>query len=119
MNTATNIAEQYLAAWNERDPVARRAKVATTFTLEATYVDPMAAGAGHMGIDTLIGTVQNQFPGFRFQLAGQPESHHDAVRFSWTLHSPDGAAVARGTDFGTLHADGRLASVTGFLDNAA
>ncbi|GAB3416367.1 nuclear transport factor 2 family protein [Massilia agilis] len=119
MDSANRIAEQYLQAWNERDPVARRAQVARVFTLEATYTDPMAASSGHLGIDTLIGAVQDKFPGFRFQLAGQPEGHHDAVRFSWTLHAPDGAAVARGTDVGLLDGDGRLASVTGFLDNVA
>lgn len=119
MNTAANIAEQYLAAWNERDPAARRAKVATVFTLEAAYADPMARGDGHMGIDNLIGAVQGQFPGHRFELAGTPDSHHDAVRFSWSLVNPAGTPVARGTDFGVMSADGRLASVTGFLDNAS
>ncbi len=119
MNTASHIAEQYLAAWNERDPVARRAKVASTFTLEATYTDPMARGEGHLGIDNLIGAVQDKFPGFRFELAGTPDRHNDAIRFSWSLLSPDGAPVAHGTDFGVISGDGRLASVTGFLDNAA
>jgi hypothetical protein len=119
MNTASHIAEQYLAAWNERDPVARRAKVASTFTLEAAYADPMARGEGHLGIDKLIGAVQDKFPGFRFELAGKPDSHNDAIRFSWSLLSPEGSPVAHGTDFGVIGTDGRLASVTGFLDNAA
>lgn len=119
MNTANHIAEQYLAAWNERDPVARRAKVATAFTLDAAYVDPMARGDGHLGIDNLIGAVQNSFPGHRFELAGAPDSHNDAIRFSWSLVSPAGASIAHGTDFGVVSADGRLSSVTGFLDNAA
>lgn len=119
MRNAVHIAEQYLQTWNERDPADRRAKVASVFTLDATYADPMAQCAGHLGIDALIGAIQGQFPGCRFELAGQPEAHHDALRFSWTLYRPDGAAVARGTDFGTIDADGRLASVTGFLDNVA
>jgi hypothetical protein len=119
MNTATTIAEQYLAAWNERDPVARRAKVATTFTLEAAYVDPMGRGDGHLGIDNLIGAVQGSFPAHRFELAGTPDSHNDAIRFSWSLVNPAGEPVAHGTDFGTVSPDGRLSSVTGFLDSSA
>jgi hypothetical protein len=119
MNIATNIAEQYLAAWNERDPVARRAKVASAFTLEAGYVDPMARVDGHLGIDSLIGAVQDKFPTHRFELAGTPDSHNDAIRFSWSLVSPAGQPVAHGTDFGVVSAGGRLASVTGFLDNIA
>jgi hypothetical protein len=38
------------------------------------------------------------------------------VRFSWTLGVPGADPVARGTDMAVLAADGRLASVTGFLD---
>lgn len=119
MNTATKIAEQYLAAWNERDPLARRDKIATAFTPEAKYADPIASGDGHMGIDGLIGAVQGKFAGHRFELAGTPDSHNDAIRFSWSLVNPGGQPVARGTDFGVVSPDGRLASVTGFLDHAA
>ncbi|MGZ5201962.1 MAG: nuclear transport factor 2 family protein [Telluria sp.] len=119
MNTATKIAEQYLAAWNERDPVARRAMVANAFTLEAAYADPMASVSGHLGIDGLIGAVQNKFTGHRFELSGTPDSHNDAIRFSWSLVNPAGAPVAHGTDFGVISQDGRLSSVTGFLDNVA
>jgi hypothetical protein len=119
MNTAHAIAEQYLAAWNERDSAARRDRVTRLFTQEATYVDPLMRGLGHTGIDALIAGAQQHFPGHRFALAGQPDGHNDVVRFSWTLNGADGAPVARGTDVARLGADGRLASVTGFLDQAA
>lgn len=110
------IVEQYLAAWNERDAAARRAAVEGVFAPQAAYKDPLMQGAGHEGLDAMIAGAQGHFPGMRFELAGTPASLNDMVRFSWTLGAPGAEPVARGTDMAVLAADGRLASVTGFLD---
>lgn len=58
------IAEAYIAAWNETDAAARKARIAEAFTADATYVDPLAAVAGHDGVEALIAGVQARFPGF-------------------------------------------------------
>lgn len=116
MSKALAIAQQYLAAWNERDAAARRAKVAQLFTLEADYKDPLMKGAGHAGIDALIGGAQQNFPGYQFALHGTPDEHNDVIRFSWSLAAPGAEPIAQGTDIATVHADGRLSSVTGFID---
>jgi hypothetical protein len=113
------LATQYLSIWNERDAAARRALVARAFSVDASYVDPMMHGAGHDGIDAMIAAAQGQFPGYRFALEGTPDGHHDVVRFSWTLEAPDGATVAHGTDVAQVAGDGRLSSVTGFLNAPA
>lgn len=114
--TPAQIATQYLAVWNERDAAARRALVARAFSVDANYVDPMMRGAGHDGIDAMIAGAQGQFPGYRFELDGTADGHNDVVRFSWTLGLPGGDPVAHGTDVARVAGDGRLASVTGFLD---
>jgi hypothetical protein len=118
MNAAL-IADRYLAIWNEREPITRRARIAQLFAAGATYADPMMKGSGIDGIDTMIGAAQQQFPGHRFFLHGQPDGHNDVVRFGWTL-APDGpgAPVAKGSDIAYVDADGRLVKVTGFLDAA-
>jgi hypothetical protein len=113
--TPDKIAQQYIAAWNETDAGRRRALIAETWAEDATYVDPLMAGRGHAEVDALMGAVQQRFPGFRFALIGQPDGFGDKVRFSWGL-GPDGAeAPIKGTDFVQVE-DGRLKSVTGFLD---
>ncbi|MGW8389433.1 nuclear transport factor 2 family protein [Pseudoduganella sp. HUAS MS19] len=110
------IVEQYLAAWNERDAGQRLARVAAAFAPQASYKDPLMQGAGHAAIDEMIAGAQGHFPGHRFELAGTPEAHNDVLRFSWTLAAPGSEPVAKGTDFAVIAADGRLGSVTGFID---
>ena len=62
MTNATDIAEIYIAAWNETDARARRAMIADTWTADAIYVDPLAAVAGHDGLDALIAGVTPVLP---------------------------------------------------------
>lgn len=110
-----SIVTDYLAAFNATDPQARQALIGRTFTAAATYTDPMAAVAGHDGIDQLIAGVQQQFPGWTFRLVGAVDGHGDRVRFGWSL-GPDGVeAPVLGFDVLEL-ADGRIAAVHGFLD---
>ena len=114
-NTIATVVETYLAAWNEPDPERRRALVGSAWTEDGTYLDPLMSGSGTEGIAEMIGAAQTQFPGHRFVLAAGPDAHNDVARFSWTLNGADGP-VARGTDFAEVGVDGRLRSVTGFLD---
>ncbi len=121
-NHAAIIADRYLAIWNERDDITRRARIAQLFADNATYADPMMHGSGIDGIDGMIATAQRQFPGHRFSLHGTPDGHNNVVRFSWTLAADDApgnaAPVARGSDIAYIDGRGRLLKVTGFLDAA-
>ncbi len=120
MTDITTLIDAYIASWNEADPQRRRALVAQTFTDDGTYVDPLMQGAGTDGIDAMIAGAQQQFPGHRFELAGAPDAHHDRVRFTWHLKPTDtDDVVAIGHDFGVVADDGRLSSVTGFLEPVA
>ncbi len=120
MATATGIeqiVDRYIAAWNETDPASRRDLIAQIWTEDGRYLDPLMSGDGHDGIDAMIAGVQAQFPGYRFRRTGGLDAHHDVVRFSWQLGPGDGPALAGGVDFGVLR-DGRLQTITGFLDFA-
>lgn len=110
------IIDRYIACWNEADPARREALVAETFTEGARYLDPMLEGEGHAAIAGLIAAAQAQFPGLSFSRRGTADAHHDRLRFAWALGPAGGAAVAGGTDMAVVAPDGRLASVTGFLD---
>jgi hypothetical protein len=109
------IASRYIDLWNERTPSRRREILSQHWTSDAKYLDPLMSGDGHDGVDALISGVQQRFPDFRFKLLGEPNGFGDHVRFSWGL-GPDGAdSPIKGTDFAVVR-DGKIQSVTGFLD---
>jgi len=118
--TVTDVArvvDGYFATWNETDATRRRSLIAEMWTEDGSYVDPIMSGEGHDGIDAMIGGVQAQFPDYCFRRTSEVDAHHDRVRFSWELGPVGGAAFAGGLDVGVL-VDGRLQSITGFLDFA-
>jgi hypothetical protein len=119
MTDAAKIAERYIDLWNETDAQSRQRLLASAWTEDAIYVDPMMKGQGHSEIDALIGAVHERFPGHRFVLKGAADGHGDRLRFTWTLGAEGAAPIAQGTDFGIVAADGRLKSVSGFLDYVA
>lgn len=114
--TFADVVERYFAAWNEIDAERRRALIAQTWADNASYLDPLMQGQGHAGIDAMIAAVQERFVGHQFHQTGAVDAHHDRLRFSWELAPERGAAVVAGTDFGVVAADGRLQTITGFLD---
>lgn len=115
MTDIDNVARRYIALWNEKTPSRRREMLSTDWTADAKYVDPLMSGEGHDGVDALIAGVQQRFPDFSFRLIGKVDGHGDHVRFSWGL-GPDGAeAPIKGTDVAVLR-EGRIRSITGFLD---
>jgi len=116
MTEPSQIADRYIALWNETDAAVRRQLLKQDWADGATYVDPMMAGNGAAEIDALIAGVQQRFPDFSFKLIGKPDGHGDNVRFSWSLGPGDFVdAPIEGTDFAVVR-DGRIAAVTGFLD---
>ena len=116
MNKLNEVIDGYFAAWNETEAGKRRAAIVQTWADDASYLDPLMQGSGHAGIDAMIAAVQERFPGHQFRLTGAVDAHHDRVRFSWELAPEGGPVVVAGTDFGVVAADGRLQSITGFLD---
>ena len=119
MTTTDPLVSDYIAMWNETDRQRRRELVARTVTEDANYLDPLMAGDGIDGISEMIADAQLQFPGHRFALRSGPDAHHDRVRFSWSLAAAGGEPVAIGVDFATIADDGRMPTITGFLEPAA
>jgi SnoaL-like protein len=119
MTDTSTLVHTYIAMWNEPDSARRRELVAETVTDDAAYVDPLMEGAGIDGITAMIGAAQAQFPGHRFTLLSGPDHHHDRIRFSWSLAADGAAPAAIGVDFASLAEDGRMRSITGFLEPAA
>ncbi|MET7710013.1 nuclear transport factor 2 family protein [Micromonospora sp. NPDC005413] len=117
MATSFNeLAERYIALWNESDPVRRLQGINNLWAAEGRYVDPLTVAEGPEAIDATIAAVRNQFPGMTFRLAGPVDGHHNQVRFTWELGPDDVEAPIVGFDVATTDEDGRLTQVLGFLD---
>ena len=113
----TALADRYIAIWNERDPDARRQLIDQTWTQDAHYLDPLLTGEGAAGIDAMTAGLQAQFPGLQFRRTGEVDAHHNRIRFTWDAVDGDSREPAiAGVDFGVVTDDGKLASITGFLD---
>jgi hypothetical protein len=116
MTEFADVAQRYIAAWNETDPQTRTDRVSALWAADGSYVDPLADVRGREQIAALIAGVQDQFPGFVFRLHGDVDGHHRQARFSWELGPSEGEAPVAGSDVVTLDDEGRIASVYGFLD---
>jgi hypothetical protein len=115
MSQAQQIAERYIAAWNETDADRRAALLGQDWTEDAHYVDPMGQAIGRADIGSMIAAVQQRFPGFRFALLRPADGHGDHVRFAWSLGPVGMEPPIEGSDVLVLNA-GRIARVIGFLD---
>ncbi|MEU9073540.1 nuclear transport factor 2 family protein [Kitasatospora sp. NPDC004745] len=113
--TLQQLAERYLAVWNETDPAARRKLVDEVWAEDGGYTDPLAAVTGRDAVDALIGAAQAQFPGLEFTL-GPVDAHHDVARFTWLLGPAGAEPVVIGFDVLVATPDGRIGAVYGFLD---
>ncbi|MET3901175.1 hypothetical protein ABIB57_005145 [Devosia sp. UYZn731] len=70
MTDALNIANAYLATWNETDADRRAALLGQSWSPTASYRDPLMAAKGAEALGGMIGAVQERFPGFVFTLLG-------------------------------------------------
>ncbi|MFG3342992.1 nuclear transport factor 2 family protein [Glycomyces sp. NPDC048151] len=116
MNDFDAIAADYLEAFNATDAAERKRLVADVFAADVAYADPMAAVAGHDGVDAFIAGAHQQFPGWVFTLLGRVDGHGNQARFTWGL-GPEGAEPpVVGFDVVVVDGEGRIAQVLGFLD---
>ena len=116
MTDMTALVDDYLSAWNETDPDARRAIVEKVWDPEGTYTDPLASVVGTEAIDQVLAGAQQQFAGMRFVRGDVFETHHNIARFTWELlPASGGEAVVIGFDVVAVN-DEKITSVYGFID---
>jgi len=116
MTDFDQLAQTYVATWNEKDSDRRLRLVEELFAPEASYVDPIASVQGTAAIIGLIGAVQDQFPGHVFELVGSTDGHHDQARFRWGLATGEEEAAVIGFDVVKVAPTGSIVQVLGFLD---
>ncbi|QBR93202.1 nuclear transport factor 2 family protein [Nocardioides euryhalodurans] len=109
--------QRYVAFWNTADPDEQIRLAAETFTDHVRSHVPVGVLRGS---EELIG-FRNRFaqhaPDYSFRARVEPDAHHTRARLQWELLT-GGTTFATGTDVLELDGAGRIASITGFLDQA-
>ena len=106
----------WLAAWNEPDPVRRAALLGRCLADGGRFRDPTTAVDGVRELADHIGMAQRLIGGTRLAGRGDSEPCHGLVRFGWAAVGPDGTVLATGTNVAGADLDGRFRWVTGFWD---
>ena len=78
-----DVAERYIAAFNETDPARRSRLLDELYSSDSTYTDPHVDLRGAEAIDAFIAETQQRFPGVTFSLRGPVDAHHNQARFQW------------------------------------
>lgn len=111
--SAEELAERYVAAWNEPDPTARRTAIAGLWVPEGEHYVRTLQAKGYEALHQRVtGSHEKNVrdAGFRFVRAGDVQFLRDAVMFHWHMVPAAGGPVAAlGLEFLVLAGDGRIA----------
>jgi hypothetical protein len=127
--SAAELAERYVALWNEPDPNRRRRMIAELWTADGLHllqppeeIREVAArpgvgmtavleARGYAEIEARAATAYDQWveaEGLRFRQRDDAERLGHVVKFHWEALAKDGAVFAVGLNFLVLAADGRI-----------
>ena len=134
---AEQLADRYLALWNEPDADRRRRMIAELWTEDGSQIlqppqemreiaaSPgvgMAAtleARGHAELEARAATSYERWvgsEGLSFRRRDDVERLYDVVKFRWEAVSPGGEVTAVGLEFLVLGADGRIRRVYTFIE---
>lgn len=106
--------DAYLAAWNEPEAPARRARLREVVSDGVSLTDGMACVRGRDDLDAWIAQSRQHMAGTTLTRDGDPAAAGDLVLWNWVLSGPDGTPRARGRNVARFDLDGRMAAITGF-----
>lgn len=112
------IADRYTAFWNASTDEDQQRLAALTFVDGVEYHAPIGVLTGARAMIGFRQEFTSHVPTARLVARRVPERHHDRMRFQWEIVVGDEESFATGTDVLELDGDGRISSVTSFLDRA-
>jgi hypothetical protein len=129
-----DLADRYVAVWNEPSPAARRAAVSALWAEDGVHVlqppeeavraaadldiVPIFQASGHDELTARVARAYEEFVAtgrMTFRRRGDVARVHDVVRLSWEAVS-DGEVLGWGTDFLVLDATGRIRADYQFIE---
>jgi hypothetical protein len=127
--SAAELADRYVALWNEADPDRRRELIAGLWAEDGEYIlqaaeeaRKIAAGPGvganavfevrgHVEIEARAASAYDHWvasEGWSFRRRGDADRVRDVVKFHWEAVDKDGEVTGVGLNFLVLAGDGRI-----------
>jgi hypothetical protein len=103
-----------LRVFGERDPAARRAAIADTYSDDVVFSDPEGDVVGHAAIDAKVEALLAGSPGLLFSAVEPLYEGGGWVALAWALGPTAAEPVVRGVDVMTVR-DGRIATLRTML----
>jgi hypothetical protein len=138
MDDGNELADRYVALWNERDPEHRRVAIAELWTEDGAHVlqPPQEArdiasrpgiglaarfeARGHGALEARATSAHEEFiarGGFTFRRRDDVQRLADVVKFHWEMVSKDGDVAGVGLEFLVLAPDGRIRCDYQFIES--
>jgi hypothetical protein len=108
--------EGYLRFWNA-DAAERLTIGSGLFAPDVVQRAPVGVMTGVAGLSAFASQFSSHMGGYAFIARRQPDIHHDRARLQWEIRVGE-SSFAEGTDVLEGDADGRITSISTFLDRA-
>jgi hypothetical protein len=108
---AGDLAERYVAVWNEPDAAARRRRIAELWAPDGSHVTETLASKGHGAIEAeaLKAFDARVAKRCEFSPANGSQAHHNVARLTWRIRAKDSGKVgAAGCNLLILDDGGRI-----------
>jgi hypothetical protein len=112
MTEAQDLAERYVAVWNERDPVARRHTIEALWVPDGLHYMGAREARGYEALEQrIIGSYEKNVrdAGYLFRAMPNAQALRNVVTFNWQMIRPASEEVlATGLEFLDRRPDGRI-----------
>jgi hypothetical protein len=123
MIDAQNLADRYVAVWNETDAEMRRKMIAELWTGDGVHYVRTLEARGYDALEERIAGSHNKNVrdgGFVFRASKNAECLQGVVKFNWEMIPRDGGAIASvGLDVLVVDDGGRIREDYQFFEPAA
>jgi hypothetical protein len=113
-----SVIDRYLRFWNSTSAEEWRHRAPDTFTDDVEYVAPIGVLAGVEALIDFGVQFTDHVGAIEFRARDEVQIHHDRARLRWEIITGDDTSLATGTDVIVIGDDGKVRSVTAFLDRA-
>ena len=107
-----------LDVFGQRDSTRRAAAIAELYTPDCMFFEAEEQVTGREALNTKIGSILKDAPGFIFRAAGPAQINHDLGRLRWEFGPAGAPPVVTGTDIAVFE-HGKIGALYTFLDGPA